>query len=148
MALELLETEPLRIVLQGSGMSGRGIQFKPLDPDVKRDVDLSAAKAAGKDANQVQIYELAARDGMARMLMAVTDKAGLSSDDLVKQEIVWHTLTLAELNNPLSDYYLWGKKLFTTRDLEFIEAIYSRLHSVPKDEFDAIMGKAMRVSGA
>jgi hypothetical protein len=144
MALEAISVEPQRLILMGSGMSGRGIKFRMLESGEKRTVDLESARNAGKDANNVMVYEIATRDGMSRMLMAVTDQAGLENFD--RQDLVWHTLTLTELNNPESDYYLWGKKLFTTRDLEFIEAIYGRLHNVPKDEFDAIMGKAQRVS--
>lgn len=148
MALELLNTEPQRIVLEGSGMSGRGIQFRMLPPDEKRTVDVDAAKGIGKDGNQAQFYQAQMRDGMSRILMSVTERAGLTHKDLVNPDLVWHKLTLAELNDPIGDYNLYSKKLFTTRDLEFIEALYNRLHNVPKGEFDDIMGKALRVSGA
>lgn len=145
MALEAISVAPQRLILAGSGMSGRGIQFRMLEPEEKREVDLAAAKQAGEKANQVQVYEIAVRDAMTRMLTAVTDQAGV--ENLTQEGLVWHPLTVAELNNPIIEYYMWGKKLFTTRDLEFIEAIYGRLHNVQKDEFDAIMGKALKVSG-
>lgn len=147
MALQKLSTDPQRVLLKGAGLSGRGIQFRMLNPEEKRNVDLDAAKTGGKDANQVLIHEVRTRDGMARMLMEVTDEAGLESFD-DPRGLTWHKLTLAELNNPTSDYYLQNKELFTTRDLEFIEAIYNTLHNVPQTEFDAIMGKALKVASA
>jgi hypothetical protein len=146
MGLQLLETDPQRILLAGNGMSGRGIQFRVLGPDEKRAVDLDAARAAGKDANSSTVYELAVRDGMTRMLTHITEQCGVT--DLQQPDLVWHKVSLTDLAVPDSEYYLWRKGLFTTRDLEFIEAIYSRIHAVSKDEFEAAMGKAMRVSAA
>ena len=70
--------------------SGRGVRFALLTPTERDQSLLSAATLAGADKAKLQI--LRQREGVMRMLRAVTKKKGLSDSDVLKlPESEWMT---------------------------------------------------------
>ncbi|MGH7298603.1 MAG: hypothetical protein ACRELB_26925, partial [Polyangiaceae bacterium] len=79
--------------------SGRGVRFELLSPTDRDAALVSAAMLAGDD--RIKLALLRQREGVKRMLRAVTKKKGLSEADLLDPKTEWMSVTHALLE---SDY--------------------------------------------
>jgi hypothetical protein len=117
--------------------SGRGVRFELLSPTERDAAIASAALLAGED--KIKLALLRQREGVKRMLRAVTKKKGLSEADLLDPKTEWMPVTHALLE---SDY----DKLFTCRDDEVLAWFYREYHEPSAKEVEAIAKKARAVS--
>ena len=130
-----------QIHLSAPDCSGRGVRYRTLGPSEMDAVLLVGAKVAGASAGPLEIRVAANREGIKRMLVAVTTQGELT--DL--SEAKWSTLDAGalELPGPLS-----YDELVTGKDDGVLSAIYRRLHEPSALEIEAIAGKALPVSAA
>jgi hypothetical protein len=117
--------------------SGRGVRFELLSPTERDAAIVSAALLAGED--KIKLALLRQREGVKRMLRAVTKKAGLTAPDLLDPKTEWMPVTHALLE---SDY----DKLFTCRDDEVLAWFYREYHEPSAKEVEAIAKKVRAVS--
>lgn len=131
--------------LAGPHMSGRGVKLRDLTAS---EVD-EALIAAGQQANgdSTRFLALRPREAARRMLVAVTDQAGLPDIDAVRAAS-WHRCTLLELEGMAEGAgKAWAlDELFTSKDVEVLESIFRRRHDVTVAEVDAIMGKGLQAT--
>ncbi len=119
--------------------TGRGVRFELLSPTERDAALVSAAMLAGED--KIKLALLRQREGVKRMLRAVTKKKGLAEADLLDPKTEWMPVTHALLE---SDY----DKLFTTRDDEVLAWFYREYHEPSAKDVEAIAKKARTVSSA
>ena len=117
--------------------SGRGVRFELLSPTERDAALVTAAMLAGDD--RVKLALLRQREGVKRMLRAVTKKTGLSDADLLDPQTEWTPVSHALLE---SDY----DKLFTTRDDEVLAWFYREYHEPSAKDVEAIAKKTRMVS--
>jgi hypothetical protein len=117
--------------------SGRGVRFALLSPTERDAALVSAAMLAGDD--KIKLALLRQREGVKRMLRAVTKRTGLSEADLLDPKTEWMPVTHALLE---SDY----DKLFTCRDDEVLAWFYREYHEPSAKDVEAIAKKARTVS--
>ncbi len=117
--------------------SGRGVRFELLTPTERDSALVTAAMLAGDD--RVKLALLRQREGVKRMLRAVTKSKGLTEAELLDPKTEWTTVSHALLE---SDY----DKLFTTRDDEVLAWFYREYHEPSAKEVEAIAKKARTVS--
>lgn len=120
--------------------SGRGVRLRILSPEERETVTETAAKFAGPDATLPEYSAIKLREGVRRMIVAVTRESELA--DLGGAE--WIPVTQFELEDPK------GPKsfsfFFTSKDAEMLNAIFNRLHSITAEELDYIEGNAVEVT--
>ncbi|HEY3821829.1 MAG TPA: hypothetical protein VGL81_31905 [Polyangiaceae bacterium] len=117
--------------------SGRGVRFELLSPTDRDAALLSAAMIAGDD--KIKLALLRQREGVKRMLRAVTKRNGLTEADLLDPKTEWMPVTHALLE---SDY----DKLFTCRDDEVLAWFYREYHEPSAKDVEAIAKKVRTVS--
>ncbi len=117
--------------------SGRGVRFELLSPTDRDAAIVSAALLAGDD--KIKLTLLRQREGVKRMLRAVTKKKGLSQEELLDPKTEWMPVDHALLE---TDY----DKLFTCRDDEVLAWFYREYHEPSAKDVEAIAKKARPVS--
>jgi hypothetical protein len=116
--------------------SGRGVRFELLSPTERDAAIVSAAMLAGED--KIKLALLRQREGVKRMVRAVTKRTGLTEADLLNTKTEWMPVSHALLE---SDY----DKLFTCRDDEVLAWFYREYHEPSPKEVEAIAKKARAV---
>lgn len=127
--------------LKGSGFSGRGVRLRQLEPQEIDAVFRSAAKTAGTEATLADIRILEQHECVLRMIVEVTEKAGL---DVLGPDTKWRKCTVAELDDE-DGTHRFGK-LFTAKDTALLRRFYRDWHQLSENEIEAIAGKAQEVS--
>jgi succinate dehydrogenase flavin-adding protein (antitoxin of CptAB toxin-antitoxin module) len=117
--------------------SGRGVRFELLSPTDRDAALISAAMIAGDD--KIKLAVLRQREGVKRMLRAITKKKGLTEADLLDPKTEWMPVSHALLE---SDY----DKLFTCRDDEVLAWFYREYHEPSAKDVEAIAKKARTAS--
>ena len=117
--------------------SGRGVRFELLSPTERDAALMSAAMLAGEDRAKLAL--LRQREGVKRMVRAVTKKTGLKDEDLLDPKTEWMPVTHALLE---SDY----DKFFTCRDDEILAWFYREYHEPSAKDVEAIAKKVRTVS--
>lgn len=120
--------------------SGRGIRFAIIPPDERDQMLHTVALLAGKDERKLAI--LRQREGVKRMLRAVTRDGGLTEEQVFGlPESGW--LKLDEQVLADDEQY---RALFTTKDDELLCWLYRDYHEISREDVDAIAGKVRTVS--
>src|SRR5580704_19471159 len=118
--------------------SGRGVRFEMLTPTERDQALVSAATLAGDDKTKLNL--LRQREGVRRMLRAVTRTKGLTDDEMLKlPESDWMKLDHQKLEEEYD-------RLFTTKDDEILAWFYREYHEPSQKDVEAIAGKAHTVS--
>jgi hypothetical protein len=136
--------EFIQIFLNAPNCSGRGVRLRALTPTQVDALLERAATLVGKDATVLDVKLAEWREGVKEMLVAVT-KAGALTDPNALQDpaTAWEPLDTRKIETVDG----WGMDaLFTARDMNFLIEVYKRFHEVTKDEIEAIVGKAVKVS--
>lgn len=125
--------------LKGKGFSGRAVRVRELDPLEAEDNLKAAGKLlVGQDAGPAAMLELKKtewRNGIKLMISEFTDPC----EDPMAEGVKWKKVGAGMLDD-MGAY-------FTTKDVQVLEAIYRDMHEIMPSELDAIMGKALPVSG-
>jgi hypothetical protein len=116
--------------------SGRGVRFVLLSPADRDQALVSAALLSGDDKTKLAIFRQ--REGVRRMLRAVTKKTGVTDEELLDPGTEWISVSHQKLEE---DY----DKLFTTRDDEILSWIYREYHEPNQKDVDAIAKKVRTV---
>lgn len=135
------------IVLSAKGCTGRGVRFRELTAPEVDGLAVEAIKAINnKDATVAEFRVAETREGIVRMLCAVTKKGGLTKATIRElRPTDWQQLTQADLMNPNGD--LAYEKLFSnSKDHAVLGAIFAQYHKVSQSELDAIVGEVLTVS--
>lgn len=126
--------------LNGNGFSGRGVRLRQLEPQEIDTAFRSAAKTAGTEATLADIRVLEQHECVLRMIVEVTEKAGLDTLDGAK----WRKPTVQELEDDAGPMRFG--RLFTAKDTALIRRLYRDWHQLSEAEIEAIAGKAQEVS--
>ena len=120
--------------------SGRGVRFELLSPTERDHALVSAATLAGDDKAKLNI--LRQREGVRRMLRAVTKSKGLTDANLLSlPDGDWIALSHQKL---VEDGVYDG--FFTAQDDEILAWFYREYHEPSEKDVRAIAGKVQMVS--
>src|SRR6185312_8434929 len=115
------------IHLKGKRCSGRAVRFVELDPDLKDELMLQAAKAVGKDSTVIELKRKEWKLGVLTIIKEV-------SVDPVKGDpnggdVKWKKYTFDEIESAYST-------LFTAKDHALLTATFRDFHEVTEEEID------------
>ena len=135
-------TDYLQLVLPNTlpQCSGRAVRFELLSPTERDQALVAAATLAGDDKAKLNI--LRQREGVRRMLRAVTKTKGLTDEAvLALPESDWIALSHQKL---VEDGVYDG--FFTAKDDEILAWAYREYHEPTEKDVKAIAGKVRTVS--
>jgi hypothetical protein len=141
---EKLDSQSFQIHLKGAGMSGRGVRFVMLAPQVKRKSDALAASLLGKDATNLEYFQSRILEGTKSFITHVTEKHSL--DTLFGDDLKWQRVTYSDLNTPDSPLCLDGGDVFTPADVETLQGLYRLFHEPSQEQVQTIMGEAKPIA--
>lgn len=118
--------DTFRVHLVGPGHSGRYVRYRVLSSTEVDQVEKLASDEMEKDSNTFDLNTAVARNGLERMVVAVTEPAKNGTVP------AFTPCTPGELSTQ------WAK-LFTARDTAVLKRLYQREHVVTEAEVDAIM---------
>ena len=117
--------------LLGRGFSGRAVRVQPLDPIESENNLLAAAKLAGPEAQPLEFKKIEWRNGVKLFITEYSE----ACTDPTKPEVKWKKVKAGDLDDVGT--------VFTSKDIQALEAIFRDYHEVMPSEIDAIMGKAI-----
>lgn len=121
--------------LRGKGFSGRAVRVRELDPIEVEDNLKAAAKIVGEGGDAIEIKKTEWRNGVKLMVTEFSDPC----EDPMAPDVKWRKVAAGMLDD-LGTY-------FKAKDVAVLEAIYRENHEVLQSEVEAIVGKALPVSG-
>jgi hypothetical protein len=129
---------------EGDGnYSKRGVKLRDITSTERDDAYEAAARAAEGDNSRY--LHLRVREGVVRMIVAVTEPGIKDVEALVAlPKEKWMQLSAADMQGIGSEKTL--DKLFTPKDMDILIGAFLRANEATGKELDAIMGKAIRVS--
>lgn len=119
--------------------SGRGVRLLELLASERDEVMKNAAKIVDKDATVADYRLQQVKEGVNKMIKAVTVKKSLKQEDLVSPDTKWVDVNPLDLEDDYDTY-------FTAKDDGVLAAIYHKLHEVSLSDVEAITSKMQPVS--
>ena len=131
--------------IYGKRLCGRGVQFEELPATVVEECSLDAAKFVDPGDSVMKLMQLEAREGVVRMLRAVTKKAGLTPQQFLQLKPEdWEPVNLQKLRVP--GEYSYDAVFGSARDHAALVNLYRSYHVPSKDDIESIVGKAVPVA--
>jgi hypothetical protein len=135
-----------QLLLNTVASSGRGVRYHTLSPAEVDRVNADAARLVDPTTGPVEYRSVQIREGIKRMLVAVTKRTGIVSQDelLALTTADWEPLEPRKLEAGMGAFSY--DTLFTAKDDAILAVVYRQLHEVTLAEVQAILGKALTVS--
>jgi sensor c-di-GMP phosphodiesterase-like protein len=117
------------------GYSNRAVRYRMLTVDQMNAASSEAAKLAGEQASEREIYQLMLMSSLYLMVLEVTDP----TDEPLKEKTRWHKTNSVSFMTP-GDPLSWSV-LFTAKDTALLQSMYRKWHQVPAIEVEMLAGK-------
>lgn len=137
--------EPLTIVLNKAGCSGRAVRVRELEATQVEEAADIAAKQTDAETTSMKMQQLEIREGLRRWIVGVSKKGSLTEADVEKlTDDDFITLNLSILSQAGEKSY---EALFpSARDHAILARAYKKIHGSNEAEVEDILGKARAVS--